>query len=123
MNYAEIFRALADENRLLILEALTDGEKCANELLSGLNISQPTLSHHMKILTDSGIVLKKKHGQKTFYIVSADAADAMSEYFSSLKKPGIAFSNNTKKSPAARKKQASELPKREEQKQTDIWLF
>ena len=49
-----ICKALSDENRLRILQMLRSGEKCACKLLEELNISQPTLSHHMKILCDSG---------------------------------------------------------------------
>ena len=46
-------KALADENRLAIMLALQHGEKCGCVLLEELNITQPTLSHHMKILWDS----------------------------------------------------------------------
>ena len=60
---AIIFKAFCDENRLMILEMLRDGEKCACVLLERLNISQSTLSHHMKILVDSGIVVSRKDGK------------------------------------------------------------
>ena len=49
-------KALTDENRLAIMLALQHGEKCGCDLLEELNITQPTLSHHMKILADSGLV-------------------------------------------------------------------
>ncbi len=126
MNYAEIFRALADENRIAVLEALSGGEMCASELLSGLNISQPTLSHHMKILTESGIVLKKKHGQKTFYVVSKDAISSLTEYFSSFAKSDVHFSDapsEKKKAPVKKREKKEPAPKKEEPRQTDIWLF
>ena len=48
--YLRVFRALSDENRIKILEKLSEGEQCACCLLEGLGISQSTLSHHMKIL-------------------------------------------------------------------------
>ena len=54
---ATIFKAFCDENRIRILQLLLDGEKCACRLLEEMNITQPTLSHHMKILCDSGIVV------------------------------------------------------------------
>ena len=54
---ADVFKAFCDENRIRILKLLTTGEKCACKLLEELNITQPTLSHHMKILCDSGIVV------------------------------------------------------------------
>ena len=47
---AEIFKAFCDENRIRILEMLQTGEKCGCKLLEELNVTQPTLSHHMKIL-------------------------------------------------------------------------
>ena len=60
---ALVFKALCDENRIEILEILKKGEHCACELLEQLQIGQPTLSHHMRILTDSGIVKAKKDGK------------------------------------------------------------
>ena len=53
---AVVFKAFCDENRIKILQLLSHGEKCACKLLEELNVTQPTLSHHMKILCDSGIV-------------------------------------------------------------------
>lgn len=62
-----IFKALSDENRIRILKMLHSGEKCACKLLEELNISQPTLSHHMRILCDAGIVHSRKEGKWTYY--------------------------------------------------------
>ena len=50
LNHAQVFKAFCDENRLMILEMLHSGEKCACILLEKLEISQPTLSHYTKIL-------------------------------------------------------------------------
>ena len=55
-----IFKAFCDENRVKILKLLLTGEKCACVLLDDMHITQPTLSHHMKILCDSGIVIGRK---------------------------------------------------------------
>lgn len=71
---ARIFKAFCDENRLQILEMLRNGEKCACILLEKLNITQPTLSHHMKILCDSGIVVSRKEGKWTHYSISNGGA-------------------------------------------------
>lgn len=73
MNYLEnarVFKAFCDENRLQILEMLQSGEKCACILLEKLDIAQPTLSHHMKILVESGIVIPRKEGRWTHYSIS-----------------------------------------------------
>ena len=59
-NRAVIFKALGDENRWKILDILKGGEKCACVLLNKLEISQPTLSHHMKILCDARLVNGRK---------------------------------------------------------------
>ena len=67
---ARVFKAFCDENRLQILEMLRGGEKCACVLLENLQISQSTLSHHMKILCDSGIVASRKEGKWTHYSIS-----------------------------------------------------
>ena len=60
---ARIFKAFCDENRLQILELLRTGEKCACALLEQLHISQSTLSYHMRILCDSGIVSRPHRGK------------------------------------------------------------
>lgn len=64
---AELFKALSDENRLAILYLLNDGEKCACKLLEGLQITQSTLSHHMKILCDAGLVQGRREGKWVHY--------------------------------------------------------
>lgn len=67
---AKIFKAVDDANRLRILDKLRNGEKCACDLLADMQISQPTLSHHMKILCDSGIVKARKEGKWTHYSIN-----------------------------------------------------
>lgn len=73
---AAIFKALADENRIRILKLLQNGEKCACVLLDDLKITQPTMSHHMKILCDSDIVVGRKEGKWIHYSISSDGASA-----------------------------------------------
>ena len=69
-NNAKIFKALADEQRLIILELLQSGEKCACEILDNIKIGQSSLSYHMKILVNSGIVESRNNGKWTFYQIS-----------------------------------------------------
>lgn len=64
---ASIFKSFCDENRLKILEMLQSGEKCGCKILEELQIAQSTLSHHMKILCDSGVVKSRKNGKWTHY--------------------------------------------------------
>ena len=84
---AMIFKAFCDENRLQILEQLRGGEKCACRLLEELSISQPTLSHHMKILCDSGIVLGRKEGKWMHYRISLPGVQIAREYLNGLTAP------------------------------------
>lgn len=72
---ALIFKAFCDENRIRILKLLRTGEKCACKLLEEIHVTQPTLSHHMKILCDSGIVVGRKEGKWTHYSISSAGAD------------------------------------------------
>ena len=81
---ALVFKALCDENRIRILKLLCGGEKCACKLLEELNISQSTLSHHMKILCDSGIVTGRKEGTWMHYSISSEGAQAAKELLTEL---------------------------------------
>ena len=69
---ADLFKAFADENRIHILKLLCGGEKCACKLLEELDISQSTMSHHMKILCDAGIVAGRKDGKWMHYSICCD---------------------------------------------------
>ncbi|MGN0619514.1 MAG: ArsR/SmtB family transcription factor [Ruminiclostridium sp.] len=82
---AVIFKAFCDENRIRILQILLDGEKCACKLLEEMNITQPTLSHHMKILCDSGIVKGRKEGKWIHYSISQKGIEKAEKYLDSLK--------------------------------------
>lgn len=74
-----VFKALCDENRWKILDFLKNGEQCGCVLLNKLDISQSTLSHHMKILCDSGIVEGKKAGKWAHYSISQQGVAAAQE--------------------------------------------
>lgn len=64
---AFICKALSDSNRLQIVQQLSDGEKCACKLLEAFDITQPTLSHHMKILCECGLVRDRQVGKWRYY--------------------------------------------------------
>ena len=57
-----ICKALGDGNRLQIVQMLSDSEKCGCKLLEAFEITQPTLSHHMKVLCECGLVNDRKEG-------------------------------------------------------------
>ena len=64
---AKIYRALGDPNRLQIVQMLSGGEMCACRLLEHFQITQPTLSHHMKILCECGLVDTRCEGKWSHY--------------------------------------------------------
>lgn len=68
----KVLKAFCDVNRLQILELLRQGETCACALLEHLQISQSTLSYHMKILCDSGVVVGRTQGKWTHYSLSPE---------------------------------------------------
>lgn len=86
-NYALLFKAMADETRLQIVEMLSCGEMCACVILDYFQITQPTLSYHMKILTDSGIVTSRKEGSWVYYHNNPDVIMKINEYWSKISRP------------------------------------
>lgn len=69
-----LFKALADTNRLMIVDMLSNGELCACKILERFDITQPTLSHHMKILCESGLVNSRRGGKWMHYSLNEDKA-------------------------------------------------
>jgi len=67
---AKVFYALSDPIRLEILEFLRDGEKCVCEIIPHLELIQPVVSRHLKILKDIGIVKYRKEGTRRLYSVT-----------------------------------------------------
>ena len=84
IDVALICKALSDSNRLQIVQMLTDGEKCACKLLEQFEITQPTLSHHMKILCECGLVEARKEGKWSRYSLNCEKLVAFKEYIGGL---------------------------------------
>ena len=61
--YAKMFKALSDPKRLKIVDMLSNGELCACKILEEFHITQPTLSHDMKLLCSAGLVIPRKRGK------------------------------------------------------------
>ena len=81
---AKLFKALGDENRLYILSMLQHGERCACVLLEHVNLSQPTLSHHMKILVGCGLVNDRKEGKWHHYSLNCETLMNYKHFIESL---------------------------------------
>ena len=82
---SKIFKAFCDPNRLKILDILKSGEHCACKLLEILDVSQSTLSHHMKILTDSKIENVRKDGKWSHYSLSREGIQFAIDYLDQMK--------------------------------------
>ena len=72
IDVALICKALSDSNRLEIVQMLSDGEECACKLLERFEITQPTLSYHMKTLVESGLVNDRKEGKWHYYSLNTE---------------------------------------------------
>ena len=72
---ADVFRALADRHRVKIVNLLaTSGEPvCACELIAPLGLGQPTVSHHLKKLTDAGLLDREQRGKWAYFSLNSDA--------------------------------------------------
>lgn len=79
-----ICKAMSDPNRLRIIEMLTRGEKCGCELLDELHVTQPTLSHHMKVLGDCGLTASRKEGKWSYYSINCGKFREYKEYISGI---------------------------------------
>jgi len=81
---AIICKALGDNNRLQIVQMLSDGEKCGCKLLETFNITQPTLSHHMKILCECGLVYARKEGKWQHYSLNYETLQGIKSFIEGL---------------------------------------
>lgn len=86
--YTAIFKALGDSTRLQIVQMLSSGEMCACKILERFNITQPTLSHHMKILCECGLVNARKEGKWSHYSLSYDILSEFTDFVSVLSGKG-----------------------------------
>jgi len=74
---AKILKALSDPSRLKIIDMLSCGEKCACDILESFEFTQPTLSHHMKVLMDSDLVNCRKDGLWSYYSIDNTKANKL----------------------------------------------
>ena len=77
---ATAFKAIADPGRLRLLSfiaAQSDAEACVCNLVEPLGLSQPTVSHHLKVLTDAGLLARERRGTWMFYRLVPDRVEAL----------------------------------------------
>lgn len=68
--HAQVCSGLADPNRILIIYNLSEGPHCVNDIASAVQLPQPTISRHLKILRERGIVRAERDGQTIYYRLS-----------------------------------------------------
>jgi len=84
---ALVFKALADPNRLRLLSIVKGaggGEACVCDLTEPLDLGQPTVSHHLKILVDAGLLHREKRGTWAYYSLVPGSLDAAAGLLASL---------------------------------------
>lgn len=81
---AKKFRALSDSSRLKILDILSCGEKCACDILENFDFTQPTLSHHMKVLSECGLVSVRKEGLWNYYKLNINNCNKLTLFMMSI---------------------------------------
>ena len=84
IDVALICKALSDPNRLKIVQMLSDGEKCGCKLLEAFAITQPTLSHHMRLLEESALVKGRRVGKWTYYSLSCETLSEFKSFIAAL---------------------------------------
>ncbi|HEU5289103.1 MAG TPA: metalloregulator ArsR/SmtB family transcription factor [Cyclobacteriaceae bacterium] len=85
----KISKALADPNRLLIMKEIRKqkGSFYCAELENVVDLAQPSICHHMKLLTDTEIVLSEKEGRNVKYSINNEVLDEYIDFLKTLKKP------------------------------------
>ena len=87
MNYeenAKIIKSLSDPSRLKIIDILSCGEMCACDILQHFDFTQPTLSHHMKVLIESGLVEARREGLWNYYYLNINNCNKVSIFLMNL---------------------------------------
>jgi len=78
---ANVLKALAEPTRLRLLSLITarstSGEACVCDLTEPVGLSQPTVSHHLKVLVDAGLVIRRQRGKWAYYAIVPDALAAV----------------------------------------------
>ena len=86
LELADIFKALGDETRLTIVQLLVGRELCVCDILDSFVMSQPAISHHLKILRQAGVVRDKREGKWIYYSLNPATLDLLSGVLGSLQR-------------------------------------
>jgi DNA-binding transcriptional ArsR family regulator len=81
MAYAEAIQALGDPTRRTVFERLREGPRSVGELASGLPVSRPAVSQHLRVLKEAGLVRERREGTRNYYRVNGDGLTDLRAYF------------------------------------------
>ena len=81
----KVFKALGDRNRLAVIDLIKENELSAGQILAEIKMGQSTLSHHMKILCDSGIVNSRKDSRWVYYSINNEMIEELKEVLDNWK--------------------------------------
>lgn len=87
LDTAKLLKAISNPKRLRIVDMLSCGELCACVIQEEFNITQPTLSHDMKVLLDAGIVTARKEWKNIYYSLNQDCLEQLTEALSQIFHP------------------------------------
>lgn len=79
---AQLFKALGDPTRVRLLSLIAahpGGEACVCDLTESVGLTQPTVSHHLKLLVDAGLITREQRGRWSYHRIEQDALDALAE--------------------------------------------
>lgn len=77
IDISKMLKAMSEPKRLRIVDMLSCGELCACKILEEFNITQPTLSHDMRVLVEAGIIKDRREGKNIYYSLNQEALAAM----------------------------------------------
>lgn len=84
LDYSKVFKALSAPKRVMIVDLLSCGELCACKILEKFEMSQSTLSHHMKLLCESGLVKGREEGKWTYYSLDMDTVNKTKQFLDGI---------------------------------------
>ena len=81
---AQLFQALADETRIRIIKLLSEGERRVDDLTQALALAQSTVSHHLRILKEAGLIQGERRGRATYYVLTGPVEVVGQDHFAGV---------------------------------------
>lgn len=84
LDTAKVLKAISDPKRLRVVDMLSCGELCACEILEAFQVTQPTLSHDMRVLIEANLVCERREGKNTYYSLNAQSLASLLQSLQSI---------------------------------------